>query len=50
LFLFALALALGLTPQLLPVIISTNLSRGVKNIDDNNVIVKNSYHYKILVV
>ena len=29
-FLFALALAVGLTPQLLPPIIATNLARGAK--------------------
>jgi len=39
-FLFALALAVGLTPQLLPVIISINLSRGAKKMADYKVIVK----------
>ena len=39
-FLFALALAVGLTPQLLPVIISVNLARGAKRMAGERVIVK----------
>jgi Mg2+-importing ATPase len=39
-FMFALALAVGLTPQLLPAIISVNLSHGVKAIAKAKVIVK----------
>ncbi len=39
-FLFAMALAVGLTPQLLPAIISVNLSRGSKKLADLKVIVK----------
>jgi len=39
-FLFSLALAVGLTPQLLPAIISVNLSRGAKNMAKEKVIVK----------
>jgi Mg2+-importing ATPase len=39
-FLFALALAVGLTPQLLPAIISVNLSHGAKKMADAKVIVK----------
>ena len=39
-FTFALALAIGLTPQLLPAIISINLSRGAKRLADQKVIVK----------
>jgi Mg2+-importing ATPase len=39
-FLFSLALAVGLTPQLLPAIISVNLSRGAKNMAKAKVIVK----------
>ncbi|MBI1767173.1 MAG: magnesium-translocating P-type ATPase [Bacteroidetes bacterium] len=38
--LFSLALAVGLTPQLLPAIISINLSHGAKNIAKKKVIVK----------
>jgi Mg2+-importing ATPase len=38
--LFSLALAVGLTPQLLPAIISINLSHGAKNIARKKVIVK----------
>ncbi len=38
--LFALALAVGLTPQLLPAIISINLARGAKRMADVQVIVK----------
>ena len=38
--LFALALAVGLTPQLLPVIISINLSHGAKRMASKKVIVK----------
>ena len=39
-FLFSLALAVGLTPQLLPAIISINLSHGGKRMAKNKVIVK----------
>ncbi len=39
-FLFALALAVGLTPQLLPGIISVNLARGARRMADQKVIVK----------
>ena len=39
-FMFSLALAVGLTPQLLPVIITNNLSRGAKEMTKLNVIVK----------
>ncbi|ARV57964.1 magnesium-translocating P-type ATPase [Nostocales cyanobacterium HT-58-2] len=39
-FLFALALAVGLTPQLLPAIISINLAHGAKQMAHKSVIVK----------
>jgi Mg2+-importing ATPase len=39
-FMFSLALAVGLTPQLLPAIISINLSKGAKLMADHKVIVK----------
>ena len=39
-FLFALALAVGLTPQLLPAIVSVNLARGAKAMAAKKVIVK----------
>jgi Mg2+-importing ATPase len=39
-FLFALALAVGLTPQLLPAIISINLAHGARRMADQKVIVK----------
>ena len=39
-FLFALALAVGLTPQLLPAIISINLSHGARKMAEQKVIVK----------
>lgn len=39
-FMFSLALAVGLTPQLLPAIISVNLSRGAKRMAEQQVIVK----------
>ena len=39
-FLFSLALAVGLTPQLLPAIVSVNLARGAKNMAKKQVIVK----------
>ena len=39
-FLFSLALAVGLTPQLLPAIISINLSHGAKRMAEQKVIVK----------
>ncbi len=39
-FLFSLALAIGLTPQLLPAIISINLSHGARRMAQSKVIVK----------
>ncbi|CAA9890281.1 Magnesium-translocating P-type ATPase [Candidatus Methylobacter favarea] len=39
-FLFALALAVGLTPQLLPAIISINLAHGAKRMAEQKVVVK----------
>jgi Mg2+-importing ATPase len=39
-FLFALALAVGLTPQLLPAIVSVNLARGARRMAAQRVIVK----------
>jgi P-type Mg2+ transporter len=39
-FLFALALAVGLTPQLLPAIISVNLAKGARDMARRRVIVK----------
>ncbi|MBS0621148.1 MAG: magnesium-translocating P-type ATPase [Verrucomicrobia bacterium] len=39
-FLFALALAVGLTPQLLPAIVSVNLAHGAKRMAKEKVIVK----------
>jgi Mg2+-importing ATPase len=39
-FIFALALAVGLTPQLLPAIISINLAKGAKRMAEDKVIVK----------
>lgn len=39
-FLFALALAVGLTPQLLPAIISINLAKGAQQMASQQVIVK----------
>ena len=39
-FLFSLALAVGLTPQLLPAIISINLAHGAKKMAKNKVIIK----------
>ncbi len=39
-FMFSLALAVGLTPQLLPVIVSVNLARGAKKMAKKQVIVK----------
>ena len=39
-FLFSLALAVGLTPQLLPAIISINLAHGAKRMAEKQVIVK----------
>jgi len=39
-FLFSLALAVGLTPQLLPAIISVNLSKGAREMAQKKVIVK----------
>lgn len=39
-FLFTLAIAVGLTPQLLPAIITVNLSQGARKMAHKNVIVK----------
>ena len=39
-FLFSLALAVGLTPQLLPAIISVNLSHGARRMAEQDVIVR----------
>lgn len=39
-FMFSLAIAVGLTPQLLPAIISINLATGAKKMVDSKVIVK----------
>jgi P-type Mg2+ transporter len=39
-FLFSLALAVGLTPQLLPAIVTVTLSRGARQLAQRNVIVK----------
>lgn len=39
-FLFSLAIAVGLTPQLLPAIITVNLSHGAREMAKNKVIVK----------
>ena len=39
-FMFALALSVGLTPQMLPAIISVNLSQGAKRMLEQGVIVK----------
>ncbi len=39
-FLFAMALAVGLTPQLLPAIISVNLAHGAKRMAEEKVVVK----------
>jgi P-type Mg2+ transporter len=39
-FLFAMALAVGLTPQLLPAIITVNLSHGARRMAEKRVIVK----------
>ena len=39
-FLFPLALVIGLTPQLLPTIISINLSHGARRMANEKVIVK----------
>ncbi|PKA14691.1 magnesium-translocating P-type ATPase [Leptospira haakeii] len=39
-FLFALAIAVGLTPQLLPAIININLAKGAKQMSQKKVIVK----------
>lgn len=39
-FMFALVLSVGLTPQMLPAIISVNLSQGAKRMSEEGVIVK----------
>jgi Mg2+-importing ATPase len=47
-FLFSLALAVGLTPQLLPAIISVNLARGAKRMALQKVVVKRPRLYRKL--
>ena len=47
--LFSLALAVGLTPQLLPAIISVNLSNGAREMAQRNVIVKRLVHENLIV-
>jgi Mg2+-importing ATPase len=39
-FLFALALAVGLTPAMLPMIVTANLAKGAVNMSKRKVIVK----------
>jgi len=39
-FLFALSVAVGLTPQMLPMIVSANLAKGASSMSKKNVIVK----------
>lgn len=39
-FLFSMAIAVGLTPQLLPAVISVNLARGARRMAESDVIVK----------
>lgn len=39
-FIFAIALAVGLTPELLPMIVSVTLARGAQRMSENKVIVK----------
>ena len=39
-FLFSMALAVGLTPQLLPAVVSINLAQGARRMADHKVIVK----------
>jgi len=39
-FIFAIALAVGLTPELLPMIVSVTLARGAQRMSDKKVIVK----------
>ncbi|UUC44350.1 magnesium-translocating P-type ATPase [Flavobacterium cerinum] len=38
--LFAIAIAVGLTPEMLPMIVTANLAKGAKNMSKRNVIVK----------
>lgn len=50
-FMFSLAMAVGLTPQLLPVIVSINLAHGAKQMAKKQVIVKHlplCYFYSTL--
>ena len=39
-FMFALALAVGMTPELLPAIVSITLARGAKRMAEEHVIVR----------
>ena len=46
--LFAAALAVGLTPELLPMIITMNLSKGAVNMSKKGVVVKHlTFHRKL---
>ncbi|HTY39687.1 MAG TPA: magnesium-translocating P-type ATPase [Candidatus Paceibacterota bacterium] len=40
-FLFAVAIAVGIAPEMLPMIVTANLARGAKKMSKNGVIVKN---------
>lgn len=40
-FLFALSVAVGLTPEMLPMIVTTNLAKGANKMAENKTIVKN---------
>jgi len=40
-FLFAISVAVGLTPEMLPMIVTTNLARGAVNMAKNKTIIKN---------
>ncbi|MBC8831091.1 P-type 1, partial [Escherichia coli] len=39
-FLYAVAIAVGLTPEMLPMIVSTNLAKGAINMSKKKVIMK----------
>jgi Mg2+-importing ATPase len=38
---FAVAIAIGITPEMLPVIVSTNLMNGIKKVSNKKIVIKN---------
>ena len=48
--LFALSVAVGLTPEMLPMIVTTNLAKGAVQMSKKKLLLKTSMPYKTLVL